>query len=312
MENLPFLNLPGPEFLNVFGALAIIVLVAGWLLIRVADQTDKRPPPPVPQNPDPVEVAFLQGGVNQVIRMISYDLVQRGYAALAPDDRIAPTAKRPEPGALDNMERRVLESIQAKPKAHELFANLTQRRELLAQLEPVRAKLAAEDLVKPESVKTWRTRVQIVGAPLLVGFAGAKIYVALNAGHKNVWYLVFLCIAAVAGLFALCYVATRNHASRRGQAYLEAMKLAYKPRLDGALLEVGAPAPVKAFEGASLFLIGLYGFSVLKGTADAAFAAHFKRASGDGGGGGCGSSCGGSCGSGDGGGGCGGCGGGGD
>lgn len=306
MENLPFLNLPGPEFLNVFGVLAIIVLVAGWLLIRFADRTDQRPPPPVPQDPDPLEAAFLQGGVNQVIRMIAYDLVQRGYASLAPDDRIAPTAKRPAPGALDAMESRVLESIQAKPKAHELFANRTQRRELLDALQPVHDRLAACDLVKPESVKTWRTRVQIVGTLLLVGFAGAKIYVALAAGHANVWYLVFLCLAAVMGLFVLCYVATRSHASRRGQAYLDAMKLAYKTRLEERLLEVGSPTPVKAFEGASLFLIGLYGFSVLKGTADGAFAEHFKRASGDGGGGGCGSSCGSSCGSGDGGGGCGG------
>jgi uncharacterized protein (TIGR04222 family) len=309
VEKLPFLNLPGPEFLNVFGALAIVVLVAGWLLIRFADRTGGAPPPPVPQNPDPVAIAFLQGGVNQVIRMICYDLVQRGYAALGPDDRIAPTKKRPEPGALDAMERRVLESIRAKPKAHQLFADRAQRRELLAQLEPVRARLAAENLVKPDSVKAWRTRVQVVGALLLVGFAGAKIYVALTTGHTNVSYLIFLCIAAVLALFVLCYAATRSHASRRGQAYLEAMKLAYKPRLDEALLELGAPAPTKAFEGASLFLIGLYGFSVLKGTADAAFAEHFKRASGDGGGG-CGSSCGGSCGSGDGGGGCGGCGGG--
>jgi uncharacterized protein (TIGR04222 family) len=308
MENFPFLNLPGPEFLNVFGVLAIIVLAAGWLLIHFADRTD-RSPPPVPQNPDPVEVAFLQGGVNQVIRMICYDLVQRGYAALGPDDRIVPAARQPEPGALNAMEKRVLESIQARPRAHELFANRAQRRELLKALEPVHAKLAARNLVKPESVKIWRTRVQIIGTLILVGVAGAKIYVALKTGHTNVFYLIFLCVASVLGLFALCYVATRSHASRRGRAYLEAMKLAYKPRLDETLREIGAPGPGRAFEGAALFLIGLYGFSALKGTADAAFTEHFRRASGDGGGG-CGSSCGGSCGSGDGGGGCGGCGGG--
>lgn len=308
MENLPVLGLPGPGFLNIFGSVAILVLGAGWLLIRLADHTGGTPPP-VPQDPDPVEVAFLQGGVNQVIRMIVYDLVQRGYARLGSNDCITPTMKRPEPGALSAMESRVLESIQAKPTAHDLFANRTQRRELLAALQPIHDRLAAQDLVKPESVKIWRTRVQIVGSLILLGFAGAKIYVALNTGHKNVWYLVFLCGAAVAALFVLCYVATRSHASRRGRAYLDAMKLAYKPRLDERLLELGAPTPVKAFEGASLFLIGLYGFSMLKGTSDAAFLEHFKRASGDGGGG-CGSSCGSSCGSGDGGGGCGGCGGG--
>jgi hypothetical protein len=36
-------------------------------LHSLADRTDRRPPPPVPQNPDAMEVAFLQGGVSQVI-----------------------------------------------------------------------------------------------------------------------------------------------------------------------------------------------------------------------------------------------------
>ncbi|HEY8162377.1 MAG TPA: TIGR04222 domain-containing membrane protein [Methylocystis sp.] len=307
MQNLSVLHLPGPEFLNVYGAVAIIVLAAAWLLIRFADDTDKRPPPPVPQSPDAMEVAFLQGGVNQVVRTICYDLVQRGYAALAKEDRIVPTGKTP--GALPPLERRVLGMIQARPKAHELFKNRAARKELIELLEPVRARLAAQDLVKPDSVKVWRSRVQIGGALVLVGFAGAKIYIALTTGHTNVSYLLFLCIASVMALFVLAYVATRSHASRRGRAYLQAMELAYRPRLDAALLNTGAPSAAKAFEGASLFLIGLYGFSALKGTADAAFLQHFKRASGESGSS-CGSSCGGACGSSDGGGGCGGCGGG--
>lgn len=311
MENLPFMDLPGPDFLNVYGLLSIIVLLAAWLVIRFADHTGKRPPPPVPQTPDPMEIAFLQGGVNQVIRTTVYDLVQRGYAALAPDDRIVYTKKTPQPGDLDPIEARVLESIQAKPKAHQLFENRTARQRLLELLAPVRAKLAAEELIKPDPVKTWRRRAQIFGTLALVGFAGAKVYVAMNTGHQNVSYLIFLCIAAVAALFVLCYVLTRHHASRRGQAWLESMRVAYEGRLKEAVSHIGSPGPeARAFEGASLFLIGLYGFSALKGTSEEMFATHFKRASGDGGGGSCGTSCSGSCGSGDGGGGCGGCGGG--
>lgn len=310
METLPFLNLPGPEFLNVYGVVAIVVLLATFLVIRFADHTDKTPPP-VPQKPDAIEIAFLQGGVNQVIRTIVYDLVQRGYAVLAPEDRIAPTNKQPQPGDLDALERRVLESIQAKPKAHELFGNRTQRKVLIELLEPVRTRLAAQDLLKPASVKIWRLRAQIAGTLILAAFAGAKIYVALHTGHKNITYLSFLAGASIASLFALAYVMTRHHASRRGRAYLDAMHLAYESRLKATLAHIGSPGPeARAFEGASLFLIGLYGFSALKGTSEEMFAQHFKRASGGGEGGSCGSSCGGSCGGGDGGGGCGGCGGG--
>jgi uncharacterized protein (TIGR04222 family) len=285
------------------------VLGATWLVIRLADRTDRRPPPPVPQRPDAMEVAFLQGGVNQVIRTLVYDLAQRGYVALAPEDRVVPTSKTPQPGELNALEARVLESAQAKPKAHELFENRTQRARLLELLAPVRSRLAAEELVKPESVKLWRRRAQIVGTLVLAGFAGAKIYVAMQEGRSNVSYLLFLCLASIAALFALAYVLTRSHASRRGRAYLESMKLAYGDRLKDAVSHIGSPGPeARAFEGASLFLIGLYGFSVLNGTTEAMFAESFKRASG-GEGGGCGSSCGGSCGDG-GGSGCGGCGGG--
>ncbi len=295
MQNLPFLDLPGPDFLNAFGALVIAVLGLSWLVIHFADRTDRNPPP-VPENPDAIDVAFLQGGVNQVIRTVVYDLVQRGYAVLANDDRIGPTGKTPSPGDLDAVESHVLKLIESKPKAHELFENKAQRKALLALLEPVRARLAAQDLVKPESVKNWRHRAQILGTLVLLGFAGAKIYVALTSGHSDVSYLVFLCGASVLSLFALAYVLTRSHASRRGRAWLEAMQLAYRTRLDEAVAKLGAgPAPAKAFAGSSLFLIGLYGFSPLKGTAEGAFARHFRRASIESGGS-CGSSCGGSCG----------------
>lgn len=312
MHSIAVLNLPGPAFLNVFGAVVIAVLAASWLAIRLADRTDRRPPPPVPQQPDAIAVAYLQGGVNQVVRMLVYDLVQRGYASLGKDDRVLPAAEAP-PGALLPIERRVLDSIDARPLAHELFADRALRGALMNHLEPVRAKLAAQELIKPESVKIWRMRVQIIGTLVLLGLAAAKIYVALTTGHTNISYLAFLTIASVAALFVLAYVATRTHASRRGRAWLEAMRLAYRSRLEDQLIEIGAPTATKAFEGGSLFLIGLFGFSVLEGTSEAMFYESFKRGSGSGGSS-CGSSCGGSCGSGDGGGGggCGGCGGGGD
>ena len=48
------------------------------------------------------------------------------------------------------METLLLEAVQAKPKAHALFEDRSlRRRPLLEQLAPVRAKLAAEELIKP-------------------------------------------------------------------------------------------------------------------------------------------------------------------
>jgi uncharacterized protein (TIGR04222 family) len=255
-----------------------------------------------------MEVAYLQGGVNQVIRTIIYDLSQRGFVTLAAEDGIVPTKKQPAIGELDAMQRRVYDTAQARVKAHQFFSNGPLRRFLEIELQPIKERLALQDLLLPESVIAWKWRMVAAGSLIIGGLAGAKLYVAHVTGHSNVAYLIFLSIAALAGLFALTFVMTRRIASRRGRAYLDAMRLAFKDRLDERLHEIGAPTQRKAFEGASLFLIGLYGFSILSGTKDAAFAELFKRSAGDSGG--CGSSCGSSCGSGDGGGGCGGCGGG--
>lgn len=296
MQNFPILNLSGPEFLNFFGLVVIIVLAVAYLCIRLADRTDRRPPPPVPQDPDAMEVAFLQGGVNQVIRTLIYDLAQRGFVALAPEDHVVSTEKQPQPDELNAMELRALESAQAKPKAHELFEDRALRSFLLQQLAPVRAKLAAEELIKPETVKIWRRRAQIGGTLIIVGVALAKIAVEWSKGPANLAYLIFLAAASVAALFALAYVMTRTHASRRGHAYLEAMRLAYGGRLKEAVAHIGSPGPeARAFHGAALFLIGLYGFSPLKGTTEAMFAEAFSRGS-QSQGADCGTSCGGSCG----------------
>lgn len=296
MQNLSILALPGPEFLNVFGLVVILVLAATWLVIRLADRTDRQPPPPVPQNPDAMEVAYLQGGVNQVIRTLVYDLAQRGFVALAKGDRVVPKEKEPQSGELNALEQIALQSAQAKPKARALFENRALRKQLLDELAPLRAKLATEELIKPEAVKIWRTRAQIVGTLVIAGLALAKLYVSWDGGPANVSYLIFLAVASIAALFALAYVLTRSHASRRGHAYLDAMRLAYADRLKEAVGHIGSPGPeARAFHGASLFLIGLYGFSVLKDTTEAMFAESFKRGSASGGGD-CGTSCGGSCG----------------
>lgn len=282
MQDLPFFNLSGPEFLNFFGVVVIAVLATTFLVIHFADRTGRRPPPPVPQTPDAMEVAYLQGGVNQVIRTLVYDLDERGFVVLGPESRIVPTGAAPQSGDMNALELRVLEAVRNGPTAQELLEDRALRNALEQQLQPVRDRLAADDLLQPPSVKVWRRRLEIIGAILIIAVAGVKLQMAFAEG-QNVSYLLFLMVAAVAALFAEGYVLTRDAASRRGQAYLEAMRVAYADRLKEALAHIRSPGPeARAFKGASLFLIALYGFSVLKGTTEAKFPESFERASGAG------------------------------
>lgn len=275
---MSILSLPAPEFLNIFGLVAFLVLAATAIVIRSADRSDRRPPP-VPQTPEAIEVAFLQGGLDQVIRTLVYDLVQRGYVTLGKDDCVMPTDRAPGHGELDLLEARVLETIRQKPTARQLFADMAQRRDMLFLLEPVRARLAAQDLLEPVSVSVWRRRAQVVGAFILLGLAGARIYVETTTGHGNVAYLVFLCLASILCLLALAYVMTSGHTSRRGRAWLAAMELAYRERLDEAVKALNESGGARGFDGAALFLIALYGYSALKDTPDAIFVDYFEGAS---------------------------------
>ena len=312
LRRIPFLDLDGPRFLDFYLLVAIGVLAVAWLALRFADRTDRRPPPAVPQQPDAIETAYLAGGVNDVVRTIVYDLAHRGYVTLGADERLSPGPKTPAAGELNAMQRRVLATLQFRPKAGEIFQNLALRKELEAMLAPLRARLASKELLRPEAFKSVKRRVELVGSLVLATLAGAKLYLAAVTGKPNVAFLVFLAIASILLLFSLTYVASRGVASRRGRALLDDMKLAYADRFKLARARLGPKgspfaAGMTAFEGASLFMIGLYGFSALHGTADDLFAVLFRRASGDAARG-CGSSCS-AGGEGDGGSGCGGCGG---
>lgn len=295
LRRIPFLDLDGPRFLDFYLIVAVVVIAGAWLALRLADRTDRRPPPAVPHKPDPVATAYLAGGVNDVIRMIVYDLTHRGYATLGADERVSHGPKQPGAGELNAMERRVLETLQLKPKPGEIFQNLAQRRELEAMLAPVRAKLAADELLRPEAFYRVKKRAERIGAAILAIPAGAKVYLAAVDGRPNVVFLIFLAISSIMLLFSISYVMSRGVAGRRGRALLDDMKLAYADKFRAARAKLGLKgspftAGVTAFEGASLFMIGLYGFSALHGTADDAFAEVFRRASGDAAGG-CGSNC---------------------
>jgi len=146
-----------------------------------------------------------------------------------------------------------------------------------------------------------------------LGLAAAKLWIAHLLGKSNIGGLIFLAAFSSVGLLFILHFFSKGVVSRRGDAFLRAMRLAYSTRLQTALMDfppIGSGGDAMALDRGSLFLIALFGFEALRGTPDAAFARAFSRS--DGGGcssGGCG---GGDGGGGDGGGGCGGCGGGGD
>ena len=86
MFDLPpagILHLPGPRFLAFYGMVAVIVQVAAFLRMYFADTTGTNNLPSIPASPDPIEVAYLSGGVNAVLRTVVYDLRRLGLLSHA-------------------------------------------------------------------------------------------------------------------------------------------------------------------------------------------------------------------------------------
>ncbi|MGA8171053.1 MAG: TIGR04222 domain-containing membrane protein [Methylocystis sp.] len=302
---IDILHLPGPQFLALYAIVAAVALGAAFLSMYFADRTDTARLPKIPPSPDPVEIAYLSGGPNAVLRTTVYDLRQRGLVTLENERRLARTGVAP--ASLTRLQRRVLDAIENRPEIRKIFADSTLRSDLAAILDPLRARLAANGLLQPASVKNARLWVLGIGLPVLLGLAGAKLWIAHELGKTNINGLIVLALFGSIALVAITLFLSRRVASRRGVAFVEAMRLAYAPSLRST---ASNPSPIRggaALDDGALLLIALFGFDALKGTSDAGFAKAFARSNDSGG---CGLS---SCGGGDGGGGsgCGGCGGGG-
>jgi uncharacterized protein (TIGR04222 family) len=72
-------NMPGPQFLLWYGLVILIVVTICGYVRANADPSAKLPALPVPPNPDPLEIAYLRGGLEELSRTLIFDLMQRGY-----------------------------------------------------------------------------------------------------------------------------------------------------------------------------------------------------------------------------------------
>lgn len=296
-------NMRGPDFLALYLIFACIVVGGGYFFIAAQDATGDNPPA-TPSVVDPYALAYLRGGVNEVIRTAIYALRQKALVEIAEKGKLRAATYRGQ--ELNDIERSVFQVLSFGPKISTLFSDRDLQGKIERQCGAYEKRLSAERLLTPPQVRSSAKLALIVGCALLIGLAGYKTWAALLHGRSNLGFLFMETAGACVALILIYRKTAGGNASRRGKAYLAQIRLAYS----GHVGAVFGAAPDRssgqvAIGGTALLMVGLFGFSVLKGTPDAALAQAFAQSSGSGGdgGGGCG---------GGGGGGCGGCGGGGD
>ena len=305
-------TLYGPTFLLLYVCVIVTVCIScAWAVGRL-DTSQTNALPLVPAKPDPLEIAYLRGGENEVTRVAVFDLIERGFLEMREErtgllkgkkvTRVAQTPNAPDAAFLPALEQVVFGQFRTPQTAQEIFKSGLPAR-VKEQCAVYEQSLRDDRLLNEETQRGEATKIGWLAVAVILGLGGYKLWAALTNGYDNVFFLILL---AISSLVAIPFICQKRRVSRRGKAYLKRLQQAFEP-LKKRPIARAATADISQ----DVLLLSVFGTPVLTGTPHAAYAQMFAQSSSSGGcgggSGGCGSG-GGSCG---GGGGCGGCGGGG-
>jgi uncharacterized protein (TIGR04222 family) len=316
----PLVNMYGPYFLVSY-ILFITATIIGFRVVRSrTDKTTHLNIPPVPNNPDAYEIAYLRGGENELVRAVIFALAQKNLLKFNTEDKksphIYPTNAEFEQRNLSTIERSALGWFNRKREVKELFVKDGLANALKPYYETYRARLEMQHLIPDEEMKSRNNRLTLQAFFVFAGLGAYKFIAAIYNGNRNVFGIV---IITGIGLLVLGVAAKMPRLTKLGSEYLKRLQIAFeriKPSKHFPSETSVAPSAPFAAVDPFLLSVGVFGGAALAGTVYSDYNTAFQKAQNSSSGGSCGSSCG-SCSSssgGDGGsscgGGCGGCGGG--
>jgi uncharacterized protein (TIGR04222 family) len=303
-------NMYGPSFLAFYAVVIGCVLIAGRWRTRSADRTQEERVDDPPEPAAPLDIAFLRGDVNEVLRITVVELVQRGFLRVEEGKllgmrtslKLAKASRAPDPCHLSELQRSVFDFFKTPQAAAGLFSDSTLKEWFRARCSEAEQRLRRYRLITPSEVVAQGYQTAFVTALLVISLGAYKLLIALAKGKTNVGFLIAMGFLGALG----AVLATKApRISRRGKAYIAKLQARY------ARLKSGISGLTHAIDDSALiFAVALFGMGTLEGTPYGNLVSMFRQASpaaGGCGGTGCG---GGGCGGGGCGGGCGGCGGG--
>lgn len=287
----------GPNFL----ALYLIVIFILYKLCRniylFVDRTSADEAPRIPSEPDPYVIAFLRKGPREVVKVILFNLLERGYV-MASTSKSSLMQKKQHPPA-DNLvpiERMVFDWLKSSTRIEHILNSRSRMAEVEKLCTGSGFLTTHDDLYLSED-KMKAFRYARYFSILLIALLGLyKLQRALSTGHSNVFFLVVIGVVSLVVFFSMEFNA---RASRKGAKFIKDLETLYYPKYQQGLGESSYN---------HLLLASIFGFHLLHERGYSFLDAYPGNQTGWGSGGsgcssGCGSSCGGGCG-----GGCGGCG----
>ena len=269
------------------GVIAVTALVCYWLTRRY-DVTARLPAPPVPAAPDPYEIAYLRGGLNEVARAVVFNLLQAGQlmTSTSGSARVlqrTEKAAKAHPGNLPPLEKTAFDWFTYARFPKEMFAANGLAQELQPHCAPYEDKLQREQLLRTPALSARAARARWLGVCGVAGLGLYKLLAALAQGRSNVGFLIIL---GMLGALLVWAVARPSRLTARGRNYLANLQLAFD-RLKDSLPRhystntFAAPAGNETAVANTPYLLamGIFGVAALEGTAYADYHASFQRAS---------------------------------
>jgi uncharacterized protein (TIGR04222 family) len=282
----PF-DLYGPQFLAFYSLVGACTLGALYLLRHVGESAE-----PLAINlSDPYLIAYLRGGKNEVLRLATLTLVDRGFLMVRGSNLTAASDRPPDTLRI-RIEQQMIRHFASETEAASVFKSHSFDPELQAFEE----ELLRLDLVPGPAARFARTVRASIGILVLWAVAVIKIMVALSRGRSNIQFLIMLAIVLTIGAVAV----TQTRQTRRGARMLDSLRTLFASLKEqtstSSILSAGANP------NELLLLAAVFGLETAFPYTRSQLYPKASASSS------CGSSCGSGCGGGGCGGGCGGCG----
>lgn len=263
----PIARMPGPLFLSVYSLWFVV-----WLCVARFASTFMTPaspePLPIPSLPDPFQVAYLRGGIPELLRTVLVDLLEKKritrielkrhwYQFGSTTPKWAITDPQDFGHDLPHAHRIALNGLRGDPcSMTELMQTLS--RELRKQAEIYKRPMQEQGLIISDQ-EAMRNGANAFAAVSFFAAPGLyKLAAAFMHGHHN---LFFLCGGLIFGTLCIIGVSQRGSLTRRGREYLKDLRIAFAPlklteqrnkHLDARDSEVGSIS-------ATLMAMGIFG-----------------------------------------------------
>jgi uncharacterized protein (TIGR04222 family) len=305
----PIAEMWGPYFLAFYALIFVVLLGFCWWHRSRQDPTVGLKALPVPAHPEPYRLAYLRGGVKEVLRLATVDLYQRGMLEESKAGWFSAKRLQLTPGndtsQLPSILRTVAEFYRFPKKTDEIL-QVDFGTRIGNGFDQWDEWIAAEQLRYSDEAKSAHTAFQ---GFMFIAFALLGLYkltAALLTGRDNIWLLI---VMMAIGSILLMRLTLLPRFTRRGRRYIEHLQTAFaslkKPNWKS--VQAGnAEGSVATDYAIPVVAMAIFGAAALQGGPLDAMYHHYAQSAASG------SSCGAGCGGGDGGcggGGCGGCGG---